>query len=691
MGDLKHKALDLLQLMLGEKATFRDGQWEAIESIIIHKNRTLVVQRTGWGKSIIYFIASKMLRDQGLGVTLIISPLLSLMRNQVESAERIGVHAATINSSNMEEWNQIEKDLHQGSIDVLLISPERLANQDFLNLLSSMREAIAMLVIDEAHCISDWGHDFRPDYRRIVDIIKTMPPNIPILATTATANSRVVKDIAEQLGPNLLVSRGPLLRESLRLQIIRLKDQSERLAWLAENLNALPGSGIIYCLTRADCRRVSEWLKSKNLDVAEYTGKSDSSLREVLEQRLLKNEVKALVATVALGMGFDKPDLGFVIHYQRPSSVTHYYQQIGRAGRALDTAYAILLAGHEDDEIGEYFIETALPSYKEMSSVVKILEVSESGLTISQLLTKVNYSKGRIERVLKLLEIEGIIAKNKSTYYRTLNPWNPDSLHYDEITELRRKEMSRMQEFTLTSECYMEFLSKELDDPHAKKCYRCANCSGNYYPSDVNPKLVQEAVHFLRRSYLPIEPRKQWPAGGIGHYKGKIKDDLRNEEGKILCMYGDAGWGRLVAQNKFVDGYFSDELVKAMRELIASWSPSPYPSWVTAVPSLRRPNLVLSLAQRLADELGLPFIPCIKKVKETAEQKTMNNSMRQALNLVGAFKTEDHVPEGSVFLVDDMIDSGWTMTICGALLLEAGSGSVFPIALASTAGRGNDD
>ncbi|MEA4903057.1 RecQ family ATP-dependent DNA helicase [Desulfitobacterium sp.] len=691
MSDSKKIALNLMHQMLGDGASFREGQWDAIESVVVHKRRTLVVQRTGWGKSIIYFIAAKMLRDQGSGITLIISPLLSLMRNQIEAAQKIGINAATINSSNQEEWAQIEAELNEGKYDILLISPERLANQDFLKFLTNIKEAIAMLVVDEAHCISDWGHDFRPDYRRIIDIIKTMPPNIPILATTATANSRVVEDIKEQLGPELFISRGPLIRESLRLQIIHLDDQAERLAWLAENLNQLPGSGIIYCLTVADCRRVSEWLKSNKLDVAEYTGKLDNSIREILEQKLIHNEVKALVATVALGMGFDKPDLGFVVHYQRPSSVIAYYQQIGRAGRALDTAYAILLAGREDDEIGEYFINSALPSFTEMSKVVEALEESEQGLTINEMMAKVNYSKGRIERTLKILEIEGIVAKNKSSFYRTINPWKPDSLHYDSITALRRSEMQQMQEFTRTSVCYMKYISKELDDPYACQCNQCANCRGDYFHSNVSDTVVQEAIHFLRRDYLSIEPRKQWPVGGIDHRKGRIKEDQRNEVGKILCMYGDAGWGRLVSQNKFGDGYFSDELVNAMSELVAFWNPSPHPTWVTAVPSLRRPELVSGLAKRLAEKLGIPFIPSLIKVKETAEQKTMNNSMRQAMNLKGAFAIEGPVPEGPVLLVDDMIDSGWTMTICGALLREAGSGKVFPIALASTAGRGDSE
>ena len=393
---MREQALILLKKMLGTKAEFRDGQWEAIESILSGK-RTLIVQRTGWGKSVVYFIATKMLREKGAGPTLLISPLLSLMRNQIESAEKIGIRARTINSDNVDEWNQVEEGLIKGEIDILLLSPERLGNQDFTSrVLPSIKDGIGMLVVDEAHCISDWGHDFRSDYRRIKRIINTLPPNVPMAATTATANQRVVDDIKTQLGGDLNIMRGPLARDSLGIQVIKLKDQAERLAWLVENINKMDGAGIIYCLTTSDCNKVAKWLKSKGINALEYHSKLSGnenetrSLREEREQLLLNNKVKALVATVALGMGFDKPDIGFVIHYQRPGSIVQYYQEIGRAGRALDNAYVILLNGEEDDEIQEYFINAAFPTDIEMEKVIKLLERSRTGLK------RVKYLEGLI-------------------------------------------------------------------------------------------------------------------------------------------------------------------------------------------------------------------------------------------------------------------------------------------------------
>jgi ATP-dependent DNA helicase RecQ len=364
------RALELLRIGSGRAdATFRDGQENAIRHIVEGKGRLLVVQKTGWGKSFVYFIATKLLREAGAGPALLISPLLALMRNQIAAAERMGVRAATINSDNMDDWTAVEGRVIKGEIDILLISPERLANERFrTQVLASIAAKISLLVIDEAHCISDWGHDFRPHYRLLERIVRTLPPNLRLLATTATANNRVMEDLAEVLGPKLDVFRGDLNRTSLSLQTIRLPSQAERLAWLAEHLAKLHGHGIIYTLTVRDANQVAEWLKTQSFNVKAYTGETGDR-REQLEQALLNNHVKALVATTALGMGYDKPDLAFVIHYQTPASVVAYYQQVGRAGRALDSAYGVLLSGQEESDITDWFIRSAFPTRQEVASV----------------------------------------------------------------------------------------------------------------------------------------------------------------------------------------------------------------------------------------------------------------------------------------------------------------------------------
>ena len=506
------RALELLRIGSGRAdAIFRDGQEDAIRHIVDGKGRLLVVQKTGWGKSFVYFIAIKLLREAGGGPALLISPLLALMRNQIAAAERMGVRAATINSDNVEDWTDVEGKLGKGEIDVLLISPERLANERFrAQVLAGIAAQVSMLVIDEAHCISDWGHDFRPHYRLLERIAKTLPPNLRLLATTATANNRVMEDLAAVLGPKLQVSRGDLNRTSLTLQTIRLPSQAERLAWLAEQLITLHGHGIIYTLTVRDANQVALWLKAQGFNVEAYTGETGDR-REQLEQALLKNQVKALVATTALGMGYDKPDLAFVIHYQTPGSVVAYYQQVGRAGRALESAYGVLLSGEEESDITDWFIRSAFPTRQEVADVLRALEGEPNGLSVPELLSRVNLSKGRVEKTIALLSLEAPapIAKQGSKWQLTAATlseafWD----RAERLTVLRRDEHQQMQDYvSLPFGEHMGFLIGALDgDPSV-----VTEPALPPLPATVNTELVKAAVEFLRRTSLPIEPRKNGP------------------------------------------------------------------------------------------------------------------------------------------------------------------------------------
>lgn len=682
------RALELLRVGSGlPRADFRDGQEEAIRYIVEGRGRLLVVQKTGWGKSFVYFIATKLLREGGGGPALLISPLLALMRNQIAAAERMGVRAATINSDNQNEWGEIETGLGRDEIDILLISPERLANERFrTQVLAGIAGQISLLVIDEAHCISDWGHDFRPRYRLLERIVRTLPPNLRLLATTATANNRVMEDLAAVLGPYLAVSRGDLNRDSLSLQTIRLPSQAERLAWLAEQLAVLHGHGIIYTLTVRDAYQVAGWLKTKGFNVEAYTGETGDR-REQLEQALLSNQVKALVATTALGMGYDKPDLAFVIHYQTPGSVVAYYQQVGRAGRALAAAYGVLLSGDEESDITDWFITSAFPTRQEVTDVIDALEEEPSGLTVSELLGRVNLSKGRIEKTIALLSLESPapIAKQGSKWQLTAATlgeafWD----RAERLTALRRDEHQQMQEYvSLPYGAHMEFLIQALDgDPSTVSPPTLPPL-----PITVNDSLVREAVAFLRRTSLPIEPRLQWPAGGMAHYRvrGRIPGSLQAQPGKALCVWGDAGWGSLVKQGKYHDRRFSDQLVTGCAEMIREWNPDPAPTWVTCVPSLRHPDLVPDFAQRLAAAMGLPFHRVLEKTDHRPEQKTMANSTQQARNIDGSLAINGQpVPSGAVLLVDDMVDSRWTLTVSAWLLRKSGSGEVWPMALSQT-------
>jgi ATP-dependent DNA helicase RecQ len=574
--------------------------------------------------------------------------------------------------------------------DILLIAPERLNNLQFVQkVIPEIAGQIGLFVVDEAHCISDWGHDFRPDYRRITRIHEMLPVGVPVLGTTATANDRVVNDVVSQLGPNLIALRGPLARESLRLQNVSLANQSERLAWLVENLPKFQGSGIIYCLTVPDTERVAAWLRQKGFSAEAYHAGDDHGLdRPALENAFLQNEVKILVATVALGMGFDKPDISFVIHFQRPGSVVAYYQQVGRAGRSMDKAYGILLNGVEDDEIQNYFIDSAFPSARLMQEILAALEDNE-GLGFYELLACVNITASMLEKALKLLEVDGAIGvtyDRKVIYFRTPNPWHPDVERVERVLNLRRAELIQMQEYVAHQGCLMEFLQRALDDPHPQPCGRCANCRRKGLPTTVAANLVIEAETFLKDEFIPIRSRKHWPIGLFPGQKTTIPSEYQNSEGRSLCFYGDAGWGKLVRRGKYQDGYFSDELVTAAVHLINDLC-KPELNWVTAIPSRRHPRLVPELAQRIAKQLNLPYYDVLERVSDAPEQKTMQNSSMQARNVFGSLGIEGDFPPGSVLLVDDILDSGWTLAMAGYLLRMHGSGQVYPFTLAQATGR----
>jgi ATP-dependent DNA helicase RecQ len=697
---IEQRALAHLRTMTNNaSAQFHDGQLEAITELVENRRQMLVVQKTGWGKSAVYFIATKLLREQGNGPSIIISPLIALMRNQILSAGRLGLSVATVNSSLSKNERSTNEDLITGGqLDAIIIAPEQLANDYFVQtILSSVLSKISMFVVDEAHCISDWGHDFRPDYRRIVRILQAMPKNLPVLATTATANNRVVTDIQNQLGEHIMISRGELTRKALHLQAVPLMPKAKRLAWLVEALKRIPGTGIIYAKTIRDCELVADWLVLNKIDAKAYTGSSDAGDRIDLENALLDNSVKALVATSALGMGFDKPDISFVIHFQAPGNVVEYYQQVGRAGRGIDDAYGILMQGEEDERIQSFFIERAFPTQNEVDDLLQAI-ANHDGLKKFEMEKYTNLSSGNIEKALKFLSTEdpSPVLKELTVYFRTPIDYYLPAERIERLSAIKTGEWEQLQNYSRHPQCLMRFLAEALDDPLAEDCGKCQNCDPeSTLEFEVPQQLTINALDFLKYRYVKIKPRKLF--GGSGtlatdafpiYRLPYTSEELQAQQGLALSRWKDGVWGDVVAAGKAAD-QFTDELIAPMVEMIKSMPIELQPSWLTYIPSPRHPTLVKNFAHKLAVALGIHCSDAVTIALEKAPQKTMENSFRRSENLDGAFVINPaQVYADPVFLFDDAVDSGWTFTVVTALLKRASAGPVYPIALTSTSNQG---
>ncbi|AUH40104.1 RecQ family ATP-dependent DNA helicase [Streptomyces sp. CMB-StM0423] len=697
----------------GGTARLREDQWQAVDALVRERRRALVVQRTGWGKSAVYFVATALLRRRGGGPTVIVSPLLALMRNQVEAAARAGIRARTINSANPEEWGAIHEEVERGETDVLLVSPERLNSVDFRDrLLPELAATTGLLVVDEAHCISDWGHDFRPDYRRLRAMLADLPEGVPVLATTATANARVTADVAEQLGTGggeALVLRGPLDRESLRLGVVRLPDAAHRLAWLAEHLGELPGSGIVYALTVAAAEEAAAFLRQRGFPVASYTGRTENADRLQAEEDLLANRVKALVATSALGMGFDKPDLGFVVHLGSPSSPIAYYQQVGRAGRGVDHADVLLLPGREDEAIWRYFADTAFPPEAQVRQTLTALADAGRPLSVPALEAAVDLRRTRLETMLKVLDVDGAVRRVKGGWTATGREWEYDAERYAWVARQRAAEQQAMRDYLSTPGCRMEFLRAQLDDEGAAPCGRCDNCAGPWIDAGVSAEALTGAEKELDRPGTEVEPRRMWPTGmaalGID-LKGRIPAGEQGATGRALGRLSDIGWGNrlrpLLAPNT-PDAPVPDDVLRAAVDVLADWARSPggwaaggadapaRPVGVVAVPSTSRPLLVDSLARGIATVGRLPYLGTLAYADpDGGHAVRRSNSAQRLATLTGTFTVSGDLAAaladnpGPVLLVDDYTDSGWTLAVASRLLRRAGAEAVLPLVLAAS-------
>ncbi len=716
---LRTTADTVLGHLVGDRdgtARLRDDQWRAIEALVARRRRALVVQRTGWGKSAVYFVATALLRERGAGPTVIVSPLLALMRNQIDAAARAGIRARTINSANIDEWQAVRDEVAAGGVDLLLVSPERLNNPDFRDeVLPQLASTTGLLVVDEAHCISDWGHDFRPDYRRLRTMLAQLPPGTPVLATTATANARVTADVAEQLGTGdqpgagdgPLVLRGSLDRESLALGVLRLPDAAHRLAWLADHLEALPGSGIIYTLTVAAADEVAGFLRERGHPVASYSGRTEDADRRTAESDLLANRVKALVATSALGMGFDKPDLGFVVHLGSPSSPIAYYQQVGRAGRGVDHAEVLLLPGREDEAIWRYFASLAFPGEEQVRRTLEVLAASDRPVSLPALESRVELRRSRLEIMLKVLDVDGAVRRVRGGWVGTGRPWSYDGERYAWVARQREAEQEAMRAYTTASSCRLEYLRRQLDDETAAPCGRCDNCAGARFPLEVSAEALDAAHAMLGRPGVEVEPRRMWPTGlpAIGiDLKGRIPAGEQAAAGRALGRLSDIGWGNRLrplfavgAADQAVPG----DVIDAVVRVLADWArgadgwagggggAAERPVGVVTVDSRTRPQLIESLGAGISGIGRIPLLGRVAYREDAAPERIVRSNSAQRLRaLHGALSVPPELAAeltrlgGPVLLVDDFTDTGWTLAMAARLLLRSGAAAVRPLVLA---------
>lgn len=668
---------ETIAAMAGAAARPRPDQIAAVEALVEQRRRVLVVQATGWGKSAVYWAATRALRARGKGCTLVVSPLLALMRDQIAAAERAGLRAATINSTNVDDWSAVMSEVRSGFIDVLLVSPERLANPRFAAQLPALLADCGLLVIDEAHCVSDWGFDFRPDYQRLTRTLLSLAPGTPVLATTATANARVTADVAQQLGEDTATFRGSLARASLRLAVVPKLGPLQRYAWVADALATLPGSGIVYVLTVAETERVTAFLSSQGFDVAAYSSKNDPAMREELEDRLRRNEVKALVATSALGMGYDKPDLAFCLHLGSPASPVAYYQQVGRAGRALDDAVAVLLPSDNDEQIWDYFATAGIPDPDQVDRILDALHDGHG--SVPSLETATGIRRGRVEALLKIMAVDGAAERAEGGWIATGQRWIYDRAKWSELAKVRAAEADLMRHFARGDGCLMQFLQQSLDDPDPKPCGQCSVCTGELPAPGAtpHPATIRAAQLVMRGMDTIIEPRKLWPSGLSGH-RGRIAGLL---PGRALAFADDPAWSGALAelwQGESVPSEVLDGLVHVLARWSRDWV---RPVALVPMPSRRRSAQIQVCVEHLARIGRLPLVDALEIVGPRPDERASSKARAEALFAGLRVRDGVVVPDGPILLVDDQCQTRWTLTVAAALLLERGVSQVAPLVI----------
>ena len=658
-------------------AQFHNAQWAAIEKIL-NKERVLMIQKTGFGKSLCYQFPATQLN----GLTIVFSPLIALMRDQVNSLNKKGIVAKCINSNQTPEENeQILEDAKKGKIKILYIAPERQGNMSWQETVREIK--VAMVVVDEAHCISQWGHDFRPDFRRIVDLVNILPKDVPVLAVTATATKRVQDDIQEQIGKNMTVLRGDLQRENLRLFVVKVKSENEKKIRIAEFLQHCKGSGLIYTGTRVNTQEYADWLKFVGIDAEMYNASLEGEERIRIEQGLKENRWKAIVATNALGMGIDKPDIRFIIHTQMPQSPIHYYQEIGRAGRDGNSSDVILFYNENVNKDGVpydkmlplSFINGAKPKiadYKRVINALKNAPLGERGV-----MQELNMKQTPVRTILAdLLEQNIAVRNNDNKYEYRFDAPELDTKSFEELRQSKMIDLDAMMGYIETTGSRMDYLRKYLGDAITVSSENCDNTN----LADYMPKRYSEAMWLklrdFKQDYFPEIAKKKTsklePGFALANYS--LED---GEVGKMVhnCKYEGAG-------------DFPDDIVRRMVRMIQKKMMGNKIDMLLYVPPTESGDLVKNLAVKVGELLGIPVCHNLKKMRPTTAQKIPQNAILKRKNVEDAFDFDSpEILEGkSVLLLDDIYDSGATMNEIAKMLKEKGAATITPVVIAKTVG-----
>jgi len=650
---------------------FYDEQWQTIEKIL-NGERVLLIEKTGFGKSLCFQFPATVFP----GTTVVFSPLIALMRDQIKKLQSLGISAKCINSEqSIEENSQIIEEAKQGKIKILYIAPERQENSEWIEATRQMN--LSMIVVDEAHCISVWGHDFRPAFKRIINLVKLLPKGFPILATTATATKRVEQDIANQIGHGITVIRSNLMRDNFKLFVIKVNSEDEKMIWLGGNIENLPGSGVIYTGTRVDTEVYSKWFNYLNIPSASYNAGLDSDSRIIIENGLMQNKWKCIISTNALGMGIDKPDIRFIIHTQIPQSPIHYYQEIGRAGRDGKPSYIILFYNpNKDKELPEAFIESGRPSIKKYQ---KVIDCIKTGLfSEKQIITQTNLKRTQFRVIKSDLIEQGII---REATYGTSKKYEfiPDSQSlnvktFEELKEAKTKDLEKMIEYVETTDSRMKFLCEYLGDNPNRTFTNCDNTGEQKIKVIVTPEWTTKLQEF-RENYFPeltVESRGSNIVNGFA-----------------ASYYGVSNVGDAIHRSKYENGGdFPDFLLKLTLKAFRKKFSNETFDLILYVPPTKSGNLVKNFAEKLSQVLKIPISHDLKKIRETKEQKIFENSYLKQENVSNAFSysNSNEIAKKKILLFDDICDSCATIKEIGKFLTSLGADKIVPIVIAKTVG-----